>query len=158
MPRKPVSGGLCFAIVTACALAAPASGADPQFGLRASAYLEDADPAAGVEVLFPLAAAEWAVVPNAEVVFDDDRDRWVLNVDVQRALRTESEYAFWVGGGVAWIHFDDDRRRGEDEEDDLGLNLLAGVGWRLEGMTPYAQLKVVAADDAELVASVGIRF
>jgi hypothetical protein len=150
------------ALVLAAALgtASPAA-ADPQFGVRASAYLEDADPAAGIEVLFPLAATEWAIVPNAEVVFDDDSDRWVVNVDVQRALRTEAEYAFWLGGGVAFIHQDedDDRGRGDDDgDDDIGLNLLAGLGWRLEGMTPYAQLKVVAADDAELVASIGIRF
>ena len=157
MSRKPVHGGLSLALVAALA-AAPSLAAEPQFGVRASAYLEDADPAAGVEVLIPLAAGEWAVVPNAEIVFDDDRDRWVLNVDVQRALRTEAEYAFWVGGGLGWIHYDEDDRRGEDEEDDLGLNLLAGIGWRLEGVTPYAQLKVVAADDAELVASIGIRF
>ncbi|HLF56023.1 MAG TPA: hypothetical protein VI942_04165 [Thermoanaerobaculia bacterium] len=148
--------GLGLAVGAGLALAAPAAAAGPQFGLRASAYLEDSDPALGLEVLFPLSAPEWAVVPNAEVVFDDERDRWVVNVDVQRAVHTKPEYAIWVGGGAAWIHFDEGDRA--DSEDDLGLNLLAGIGWRLEGMTPYAQLKVVAADDAELVASIGLRF
>jgi hypothetical protein len=149
-------------VAALCAAASPALAQRPQFGLRASAYLEDADPAAGVEVLFPF-ADHWAVVPNAEVVFDDDDDRFVINVDVQRVIVTEPEYAFWLGGGIAFINHDHDHEPGHDHDDDefddeFGLNLLAGIGWRLEGFTPYAQVKVVAADDAELVASVGVRF
>jgi hypothetical protein len=51
------------------------------------------------------------------------------------------------------------RGRGDDEDDtDLGVNLLGGVGWQLEAFVPYVQAKALIADDSEVVLAVGVRF
>jgi hypothetical protein len=138
------------------ALLAPAPAAAVDFGVRAGGYLEDNDPFAGIELLMPVFTDEWFFNPNIEFVFADRRDRVSANFDFHYDFRRTGDYYVWAGAGLAVIRLDDDRF--DDDETDLGANLLGGVGWRLEGMTPYAQLKVVVADDSEFVAGVGIRF
>jgi len=145
--------GLAIAILAA---SAPLSAQSTRFGLRASAWVEDSDPSLGLEALVPFSRSDWAFNPNAEVVFGGDRDRFLINLDVTRTVRREASSSLWLGGGLAWIHRD--ANRSFDAENDAGLNLLAGIDWHLRGWTPYAQVKVVASDDAELVASVGLRF
>jgi hypothetical protein len=135
-------------------VAAPAPAID--FGVRAGGYLEDADPFAGLELLVPI-TDQWFFNPNLEFVFAD-RDRVSANFDAHYDFRRTGDYYVWAGGGLAVIHTDEGDRAREDSETDLGANLLGGVGWRLDGMTPYAQLKIVVADDAEFVAGVGVRF
>ncbi len=48
--------------------------------------------------------------------------------------------------------------RNDDDETDLGLNLLGGIGWQLESFVPYFQGKAILADDSEAVLAVGVRF
>jgi hypothetical protein len=144
-------------VLAGYAVAAPAAAQKIDFGVRASAFVEDADPALGLELVVPFGDRLWAFNPNAEVVFGGERDRWAANLDVVRVLRSDTESALWAGAGLALIHTDDERR-GRDDTDDAGLNLLVGMSWRIDDLTPYGQVKVIAADDAELVLSVGIRF
>jgi len=160
MPRfqkpLPLLAALVLVAVALTITAAPASAAEIDFGARAGGYLEDSDPFLGLELLMPLGSSDWYFNPNVEFVFADERDRVILNLDAHYDFRRTGDYYLWAGGGLAGIHRD--ATRGRDSENDLGLNLLGGIGWRLEGMTPYAQVKVVLADDSELVAAVGIRF
>jgi hypothetical protein len=150
-PRCPLVLAGAFAVVLLAPPPAPAI----DFGVRAGGYLEDNDPFAGLELLMPIFTDEWFFNPNVEFVFGD-RDKISGNFDFHYDFRRTGDYYVWAGAGAAVIHADEDRF--EDSETDFGANLLGGVGWRLEGMTPYAQLKVVIADDAEFVAGVGIRF
>ncbi len=147
--------GLGAACLLSAALAAPAA-ADVDFGVRAGVYLDDSDPMVGLELLMPLPARDWFFNPNIEAIFSDPQDRYALNLDVHYDFRQTAEYYLWAGAGAAAIHTDAGRNR--DGEWDAGLNLLGGVGMRMQGMTPYAQLKVVLSDDSEVSAAVGIRF
>lgn len=145
---------VCATLALALPPAAQAAGID--FGVRAGAYLEDSDPFVGLELLTRLGQSDWYFNPNVEFVFADQRDRVALNADFHYDFRQERDFYLWAGGGLGAIRTDGDRVR--DAETDLGANLIGGIGWRLSGTTPYAQLKIVLADDAEVVAGVGIRF
>ncbi len=132
------------------------AGAEVAFGLRASAWLEDTDPAVGAEWVIPLGTRLWYLNPNFEAVFGERNDRLVGNVDVHYDFFQTSDLTVWAGAGLAWIHNQDPRR--DQDDDEAGANLLAGIGWKGERVLPYAQLKAVLAGDSELVASVGVRF
>jgi hypothetical protein len=150
--------GLFVAAVSAALLgfvAAPA-GAQTDFGLRAGAYLENSDPFVGLELLTRMGSSDWFFNPNVEFVFADQRDRITGNFDFHYDFRVTGDYYLWAGAGPAILYTDGDGAR--DSETDAGLNLLAGIGWRLSNLTPYAQVKVVVSDDSELVAAVGVRF
>ena len=134
--------------------AAPAA----DFGVRGGVYLEDADPFVGVEGLFQLGSSDWFFNPNVEAVFAEDRDRFSGNLDFHYDFLTRQDYSVWAGGGLALIHTDSDRDDDDESDDEVGVNFLAGVAWLLPDFRPYAQVKVVASDDAEIVAAVGIRF
>ncbi|KAB2963828.1 MAG: hypothetical protein F9K16_05795 [Thermoanaerobaculia bacterium] len=149
----------CFVLGAAAlvvGLAAAPVAADVDFGVRAGAYLEDSDPMVGVELLMPMPARDWFFNPNIEMIFADPQDRQSLNFDFHYDFRQTAEYYLWAGAGGAAIHTDSWRNR--DDEWNAGLNLLGGIGLRLQGMTPYAQLKVVLSDESEVAAAVGIRF
>lgn len=126
------------------------------FGVRAGAYLEDEDPFVGLELLTRLGGSDWFFNPNVEFVFADERDRVSLNADFHYDFLEERRFYLWAGAGLGAIY--SESGQGRDSETDLGANLLGGIGWKLSGMTPYAQLKIVLADDAEVVAGVGLRF
>lgn len=149
-------GAVLFGAVLALTAPASARAADLDFGVRAGAYLEDNDPFVGLELLMPIGKSDWYFNPNVEFVFADARDRVSANADFHYDFRQERDFYLWAGAGLAAIHTDADGRR--DSETDLGANLLGGIGWRLSGMTPYAQLKIVLADESEVVAGIGIRF
>jgi hypothetical protein len=155
-PQTGVCAGLALLCLFAVSSSPPAAAAEIDFGVRAGAYLEDADPMVGFELLMAMPARDWFFNPNVEAIFADPQDRFALNADFHYDFRQTSQYYLWAGGGAALIRTDAGRDR--DGEWDGGLNLLGGFGWRLEGMTPYAQLKVVLSDDTEVAAAVGIRF
>ena len=134
----------------------PAASQAGDFGLRGGVYLEDADPFVGVEGLFQFGSSDWFFNPNAEAILTDDRDRFSGNLDFHYDFFSRPDYSIWAGGGLAVIHTEDDDLH--DSDDEVGANFLAGVAWMLPDFRPYARVKVVAADDAEIAAAVGIRF
>jgi hypothetical protein len=156
MPKSLRHAGRASAFALLLTLIAVPAAAQVDFGVRAGAYLEDADPFVGLELLTRMGSSEWFFNPNLEFVFADERDRISANFDFHYDFRKGEDYYLWAGAGPAVINTEG--VGGRDDETDAGLNLLGGVGWRVEGMTPYAQLKVVLSDDSELVAAVGIRF
>lgn len=156
--RRPKLPGLCAALTLALALAAaPAQAVD--FGLRAGIYTDENDGFVGGELLFQL-SDRWFLNPNFEWVFVDDGDLYTVNGDVHYDFDVRFDGYVWAGGGVALIFVDDDRpgRRSDDGETDVGLNVLAGVGWRAGAVTPYVQGKVILADDSQAVLAFGLRF
>jgi len=152
---------LCVALTLLSALfvAAPAEAVD--FGVRAGVYTDEGDGFVGGELLFPL-TERWYFNPNVEWVFVDNGDLFTVNGDFHYDFDTDFNGYVWAGGGPALIVRDNDppRRRGgnDDAETDVGLNLLGGVGWQVEGLTPYVQGKVLISDDSEAVLAVGLRF
>lgn len=154
---------LCVALPLALAflIAAPAEAVD--FGVRAGLYTDQSDGFVGGELLFPL-SPRWYFNPNVEWVFVDNGDLFTVNGDFHYDFNVDFDGFVWAGAGAALIVEDHDppRRRdrgdGDDAETDVGLNLLGGVGWDVEGFTPYVQGKVIVSDDSEAVVAVGLRF
>lgn len=149
-------------VVTAfIALLVPAArpaAADVDVGLRGGYYTDAEEGFLGADLLMQIADTRWFFNPNLEYVFVDPGDLATLNLDVHYDLDTDNDDIYvWLGGGPAIIFRDDDRRNGDDETD-LGLNLLGGVGWQLESFVPYLQAKAIIADDNEVVLAVGVRF
>jgi hypothetical protein len=142
------------AAVLTFAASGPARAVD--FGVRAGVVVDDSDPYVGLELLAPIGHPGWYFNPNVEFVDADSGDRLSANLDVHYDFQTGTNYTIWGGAGAAWVHTD--APRGGKDQDDAALNLLGGIGWKLEGMTPYAQIKVVVADDSTIQAGVGIRF
>jgi hypothetical protein len=145
---------VCLIITFAIAGASRASAAEFDFGVRAGLSVEEPDPFVGLELLTPIGGHGWFFNPNVEFVFADPDDRVSVNFDVHYDFGASARYYLWAGGGPAILLSDSDA--GDDT--DAGLNLLGGIGWKQPQMTPYAQLKIVIADDSEVLAGVGVRF
>jgi hypothetical protein len=130
------------------------------FGIRGGVYTDDSDPFVGVELLTRMGATEWFFNPNVEVVFPDRGDLITLNADFHYDLPVDAPVYVWVGGGPAIIFRDSDRGPGDDDDEtDIGLNLLAGVGFlKGQAVRPYVQGKVVISDESEAVLAFGVRF
>jgi hypothetical protein len=141
------------------ALCPSPSAADVDVGIRGGVYTDVGEPFLGADLLMQIRDTRWFFNPNLEYVFVDPGDLATLNLDVHYDLDTDNDDLYvWLGGGPA-IVFRDDEGRGDDEDDtDLGINLLGGVGWQLEAFVPYVQAKALIADDSEVVLAVGVRF
>jgi hypothetical protein len=141
----------------------PASAsAEVDFGVRGGFY-NDADAGfVGVELLTDI-TRRWYFNPNLEYVFVDDGDLFTVNLDAHYDLPTQSVYT-WVGGGLGVIFSEFDpppgcRRCESDDETDLGVNALAGIGFgRGQAIRPYIQGKVTFSDNTEASIAFGLRF
>jgi len=127
-----------------------------ELGVRAGVVVDDSDPFFGLELLTPVGNTGWSFDPNVEFVDRGDGDRVSANLDFHLGLLRDQDISLWAGAGAAAIRTD--AARGRRSRTDAGLNLLVGADWKLSGVTPYAQVKLVIADDSSLVAGVGIRF
>jgi hypothetical protein len=114
------------------------------------------------EGLTRLGDSQWFFNPNVEVVFIDNGDFATLNADFHYDFDVDLPVYLWVGGGPAVILQDRDLppgARGNEDDTDFGANLLFGVGFKTQGLwRPYAQVKVLIADDNQAVLAVGFRF
>jgi hypothetical protein len=148
-----------IAVGAAAFIAAPAS-AEVDVGVRGGVYIDAGDPFLGADLLMRISDTRWFFNPNIEYVFADHGDLATINLDAHYDLDTDNDDLYvWLGGGPAIIFLDRDRPgHDDDDETDLGLNLLAGVGWQLEAFVPYLQAKAIIADDSEVVLAVGVRF
>lgn len=135
----------------------PAEG-QVDFGVRAGVFGSDAF--VGAELLFPLQGS-WYLNPNVEWVFVDNGDLFTVNGDVHYDFEPAANFDVWAGGGLAVLFrdFDRPRFRDDDSETDVGVNLLAGVGF-LPGnpIRPYVQGKITLSDDTEAGVAFGLRF
>ena len=133
-------------------LAAPAM-ADTEFGARAGVITDEGDGFVGAEVLANVHGS-WFFNPNLEAVFADN-DSVSLNGDFHYDLVQRQPYYVWVGAGPALIFRDEDPVH---DDTDLGVNLVAGVGFKRTQFTPYVQSKVTLADDDQFGLAFGMRF
>jgi hypothetical protein len=137
--------------------------AEIDFGVRGGFY-SDADAGfLGAELLMDV-TRQWFFNPNFEYVFVDDGHLYTLNLDAHYDFPTRSPYYVWAGGGPAVIFSGFDAPRGcrrceDDNQTDLGLNLLGGIGFgKRQAIRPYVQGKVTLSDNTEASIAFGIRF
>lgn len=140
----------------------PAEAVD--FGVRGGFYSDSEAGFVGAELLTGI-SRHWYFNPNLEYVFVDDGNLYTLNADFHYDFPAQDDFYFWVGGGPALIFSEIDPPRNcrnceGDDETDLGLNLLAGVGFgsTRAAIRPYLQGKVIVSDETEAVLGVGVRF
>jgi len=148
--KGPVAAALALLV-----LALPASAADTKVGIRGGYYTDIGDPFLGAELLTPVAHRIY-FNPNFEYVFDDNLRYWTLNGDFHYDFPTHRPYYVWAGAGLALVHTDP-KGRG-DGNNDVGANLLAGVGFKAGSVVPYFQAKVILKDGSEFALAFGIRF
>lgn len=99
---------------------------------------------------------DWYFNPNVEWAFVDDGNLATLNADFHYDFAHHRDADFWLGGGPALVFREN---RFGDDETDLGLNLLGGVGFLQDRyFRPYFQAKIIISDDTEGVIAFGVRF
>lgn len=133
-------------------IATPA--AADMFGVRAGVYTNTEKPFLGAELLVPLSHSVY-LNPNVEYVFVDDGSLMTFNADFHYDFPTRSATLVWAGAGLAVLHSNPERPRGNST--DVGANFLFGLGRRGD-VVPYIQAKLIVADDTEFVIGVGLRF
>lgn len=144
---------LAVFVIALASAAAPAF-AQVDFGVRAGYYTDVQEGFVGVEAITPIARS-WFFNPNVEWVLMDGGDYFTINGDVHYDFRTGSPTMIWAGAGLA-VGYDN---TGVDAETDLGFNLIAGIGRRVETLIPYGQLKYTTAGDGnDFVIAGGLRF
>ena len=131
-------------------------GAD--FGLRAGKFNEADDEFVGAELLFDVGSIN--VNPNIEYSLADDVTVGSVNLDVTFDVFNVGVAVPYVGAGAGINYYDDDF----GNETDVVGNLIGGVAFQLDSLTPYAQLKYVKlldsdeGSDDDYALMVGLRF
>ena len=129
--------------------------ADLDGDLRGGVYTDASETFVGAGLLTSIGGG-WMFNPNIEWVFVDRGDLATLNADFHYDFASQDQTDFWLGAGLAGVFREN--RFGNDETD-LGLNLLGGVGFlRNSAVRPYLQAKILLSDETEGVVAVGIRF
>lgn len=127
------------------------------FGVRAGYYFDAEAVSIGTEMLTPLAGSQpWYFNPNLELAFGDFRDVVAMNGDFHYDFQPQSELAVWAGAGPAIFLID--RGPFQDDEVDVGANLLFGMGANSGSVRPFGQFKAVLMDDPEAAIAFGLRF
>ena len=105
-------------------------------------------------------SGSWDFNPNVEWVLVDGYDYLTANADVHYDFAASPNMALWAGGGLAVQRFDYDESAPPraNNDTDVGLNLLAGLGASQGSVRPYFQVKGVVADHSETSLGVGVRF
>lgn len=142
--------------------AAPAAAQDWDFGVRGGYYTDVEEGFLGIEALVPLDTdgTVFFINPNLEWVFVDPGELWSLNLDGHWDFWNGPTASAWLGAGLAAIfrEIEVGRRGRSEDETDIGVNLLAGLGARRGELRPYVQGKAVLSDETEFVIAVGLRF
>jgi hypothetical protein len=99
--------------------------------------------------------SRWYFNPNVELAMGDHKDAVSMNGDFHYDLATGRGPAFWVGGGPALLVID---REGEDNQTDVGLNVLTGIGKKSGQVRPFAQVRGTVADENQVTIAGGFRF
>lgn len=121
-----------------------AAEAQTTFGVRAG--VTDGEPMLGVELLTPI-TGDIMFNPNIEA----SSEVVSANVDAHYDFDLNRRTSFWLGAGLA-------AAKPEDGDAGFGLNILGGIGTRMNRFYPYAQVKLTTVLDGYGSIAVGIRF
>lgn len=125
-----------------------ADDADVGLGGRLVAGVEDyagLEVIASFDIFFPDGALDdyWEINGNA-----------VYNFEIVGAPSLRP----YAGGGLNIAHFGYDDEDPRDDDTELGLNLLAGTKFPLEGLTPFVELRGEVSGGEQLVITGGLLF
>ena len=144
------------AIAFACMLAVPAFAHAYDLDAHLGYYFDSEAIALGFGLLSGLGdQPRWFFNPNAQAIMGDKRDMVALNGDFHYDFAASDDLTFWAGGGPGVYVID---MPGDENEVDIGLNLLAGFGAQSGSVRPFLQGKAILMDDSEASLAVGIRF
>lgn len=131
-------------------------GAD--FGIRAGRFNDADEEFVGAELLFDLGSIN--INPNIEYSLAEDVTVGSANLDVTFDILNLGVAVPYLGAGAGMNYYDDDF----GNETDVVGNLIGGVAFKLDFLTPYAQVKYVKLLDSDEDADddyafiVGLRF
>ena len=137
--------------------------ARPDFGVRGGAYTDNGEGSSedaflGAEALFSMDNTHhWYGNPNVEHAFVDQGDLTSLSFDFHYDFVNNKTMSFWGGAGPT-VLFTDGEAYANQPGTDYGANVLLGFGSTTGTVRPYAQMKVVFADDNTAVIGAGVRF
>ena len=154
--HKHSAAALLGAATILMLLTAPASSrASVDGDVRAGVMTNSDGVGLGAGILTPIGDRNyrWYANPNAEVAVSGD-NLVSLNGDFHYDVSHQSTTSVWVGAGPALIMQD----HHGDNETNLGMNLLAGMGKTRGSMRPYGQFKGVISDNSGVALMGGIRF
>jgi opacity protein-like surface antigen len=148
-------------ILTLCSVAlllAPVLSA-AGFGVRAGRYNDGGENFVGAEMLFDAGAIN--INPNLEYSLADNITAGSANLDVTFDILNVGNFTPYAGAGIGLSYTDDDF---STRTDVLG-NLIGGVSYKLNTLTPYAQVKYFRVLDTgsgsgadDIALTVGLRF
>lgn len=102
------------------------------------------------------------VIGSVDIFFPDgDFDYWEINGNAVYNFEIVGAPSLrpYAGGGLNVAHTDfDDEIPGGDGDTDLGLNLLAGSKFPLEGFTPFVEVRGEISGGEQLVVTGGFLF
>lgn len=155
--RRSVVYALASLTIAAAAATLFTARAEVDVDVRGGVNADAEGPFVGAGILTPIGQSHsWYLNPNAEYTSGDNVDVMSLNADVHYDFATPGKWSVWLGGGPAFVTYDPEF--GEDDDNDVGVNLLAGVGAKNGTVRPFLQGKVLAADNSQLLIAAGIRW
>lgn len=127
------------------------------FGVRAGRYNDLEETFVGAEIDIPVGGG-FSLNPNLEYVLEDRVDAGSLNVDILYRFGRASVRPY-IGGGLGIFRVD----TGAADSNTTVINAIGGLGFDLDFLQPYAQVKYFrsidddsAGDDIAIV--IGLRF
>ncbi|MFB3907540.1 MAG: hypothetical protein ACE15D_03960 [Candidatus Eisenbacteria bacterium] len=123
-------------------------------GVRTGYYFDQEDAFLGAELLTQ-AADRLYFNPNVEYVFVENGSYLTLNGDFHYDLASGGSSMFWLGAGLAGLMRNPD---GPGSDNNLGANVMLGMGASAGSVIPYLQLKFILSDNTETSLAAGLRF
>lgn len=100
-------------------------------------------------------------IGSFDVFFPDGYDYWEINGNLVHNFEVPEASSFrpYAGGGLNIAHYDrDDDRPGDGDDTDVGLNLLGGMKFPMEGVAPFVELRLTVEGGDQFVVTGGFLF
>lgn len=161
MSSSRLRSACIFALVSAATSIAAATllpaKAELDIDVRGGVNADVDGPFVGAGILTQIGDSHsWYFNPNAEYSAGDTVNVLSLNADVHYDFATSTKWSPWLGVGPAFVTYDPEF--GRDDDNDVGVNLLAGAGAKRGKVRPFVQGKYLAADNSEFLIAGGIRW
>ena len=165
-------GIVVLAVVTLITAAANRAEAQFRFGANLS-WASETDFGIGARASFGLGGLSTRRPIEGLVTFDDffpddaagvDRSYWEVSANgIYRLTMPESSLAPYLGAGVLLGHSSVDAGStvcniADCSNNNVGLNLIGGVGAKSGSIRPFGQAKYTISDDNEASVAFGLRF
>jgi len=147
--------GVVSGLILVANIAPVTAGPGTKFGVRAGYYSDTEEIFLGGELLSRISRSVF-FNPNVEFVTIDNGTFMTFNGDFHYDFPTAGSPLIWAGAGLGMLYFNPEGPG--DNQTDVGLNLLFGVGLSRGPVIPYFQVKAILEDNNEVVLGFGIRF